>query len=63
LLAFPLAWWMMNAWLNSFEYRIQITGKVFVLAGISIIVLALVTVGYQSIKSALMNPVNSLRTE
>lgn len=63
LIAFPLAWWMMNAWVNSFEYRIQITGKVFVFAGISIIVLALVTVGYQSIKSALMNPVNSLRTE
>ena len=63
VVAFPLAWWIMNAWLNSFEYRVNIGSKVFVLAGISIILLALLTVGYQSIKSALMNPVNSLRTE
>jgi hypothetical protein len=63
LVAFPLAWWAMNAWLNSFEYRISIGADVFLVAGFFIIVLALVTVGYQSIKTALMNPVSSLRTE
>lgn len=63
LVAFPLSWWAMNSWLNSFAYRISIGPNVFIVAGLSIVVLAVITVGYQSIKTALMNPVNSLRTE
>jgi ABC-type lipoprotein release transport system permease subunit len=63
LIAFPLAWWMMNVWLDGFAYRIHVEGWVFVLAGVAMIVLAGVTVGYQSLKTALMDPVNSLRNE
>ena len=63
LLAFPLAWWSMNEWLNSFAYRVNIRPVVFAIAGFSMILLAILTVGYQSIKTALMNPVRSLRTE
>jgi ABC-type antimicrobial peptide transport system permease subunit len=63
LIAFPLAWWMMKAWLDGFTYRIKVDGWVFVLAGAAMIILAGVTVGYQSLKTALMNPVNSLRNE
>jgi putative ABC transport system permease protein len=63
LIASPLAWWMMNQWLQDFEYRVTIGWWVFVLAGLGSIVLALVTVGYQAIKAATANPVKSLRTE
>lgn len=63
LIAFPLAWWMMNIWLNGFAYRVRVEGWVFVLAGAAMIILAGVTVGYQSLKTALMKPVNSLRNE
>jgi ABC-type antimicrobial peptide transport system permease subunit len=61
--AFPLAWWVMHAWLTGFAYRIDIGAGVFVVAGISIIAISLLTVGYQSIRTALMNPVHSLRSE
>jgi ABC-type antimicrobial peptide transport system permease subunit len=63
LVAFPLAWWMMNVWLDGFVYRVHVEGWVFVVAGAAMIVLAGVTVGYQSLKTGLMNPVNSLRSE
>jgi ABC-type antimicrobial peptide transport system permease subunit len=63
LIAFPVAWWMMDVWLAGFAYRIHVQGWVFVLAGAAMIILAGITVGYQSLKTALMNPVNSLRNE
>jgi hypothetical protein len=63
LIAFPLAWWSMNSWLNGFAYHITISPWVFVLAGISILIIALLTLGFQSVKTALMNPVKSLRSE
>jgi putative ABC transport system permease protein len=63
LLAFPIGWWAMNKWLQDFAYAIHIEWWVFVLAGLSAFVIALTTVSFQAIKSALMNPVKSLRTE
>ncbi|GAB3025639.1 ABC transporter permease [Spirosoma pulveris] len=63
VIASPLAWWAMNNWLADFAYKIDIEWWVFALAGVLAIVIALLTVSYQSIKAALMNPVKSLKTE
>lgn len=62
-IAFPASWWLMNNWLQGFAYRIHIGAGVFLLAGISIILITLFTISYQSIKAAVANPVKSLRTE
>ena len=63
LLASPIAWYMMNRWLRDFAYRIEISWWLFGLAGLLVVVIALVTVSFQSIKAALMNPVKSLRSD
>jgi putative ABC transport system permease protein len=63
VIAFPVAWWSMNKWLQSFAYRIDISWWVFVAAGAAAIVIALITVSFQVIKAAVANPVKSLRTE
>ncbi|HLK31218.1 MAG TPA: ABC transporter permease [Puia sp.] len=63
LIAFPLAWWAMNAWLKNFAYRINMTAGIFLIAATTIIFITLVTVSYQAIKAALANPAKSLRTE
>ncbi|MFC5410291.1 ABC transporter permease [Larkinella bovis] len=63
MLASPLAWYAMNKWLQAFEYRIAIEWWMFVLAGLLATIVALLTISFQSIKAALMNPVKSLRTE
>jgi len=63
VIAFPIAWWMMNKWLQSFAYRINISWWVFALAGLLTIAIALITVSFQAIKAAIANPVKSLRTE
>jgi ABC-type antimicrobial peptide transport system permease subunit len=63
LIASPLAWWAMHAWLQDFEYRVSIEWWVFAAAGVVSVFIALFTVGYQAIKAALANPVESLRTE
>ncbi|MEZ0483005.1 ABC transporter permease [Fibrella aquatica] len=63
LLASPIAWYAMHRWLQDFAYKIDIEWWMFALAGTSAIAIALVTVSFQSIKAALMNPVKSLRTE
>ncbi|HVS97029.1 MAG TPA: ABC transporter permease [Puia sp.] len=63
LIASPIAWYFMNRWLADFAYRIAIHWWIFLLAGLSAIVVALATVSYQSVKAALMNPVKSLRSE
>ena len=61
--AVPVAWWLMSKWLQSFAYRINISIWVFVIAGITTLIIALITVSFQSIKAAIANPVNSLRME
>jgi putative ABC transport system permease protein len=63
LIAFPIAWWAMNKWLEDYEYRITISWWVFVVAGVAALFIALLTVGFQAIKAAIANPVKSLRTE
>ncbi|QMW05505.1 ABC transporter permease [Spirosoma foliorum] len=62
-IAFPIAWWATNQWLNEFAYHIQVEWWVFLLAGILALAIALTTVSYQAIKAALVNPVKSLRSE
>jgi len=63
LISFPLAWWVMNAWLDNFAYRVNISGWIFLVASASIIFLTLLTISFQSIKAAIANPVKALRTE
>lgn len=63
LVAWPLSWYIMKLWLQNFAYAIDITVWPFVLSGLVVIIIALITVSYQSIKAALNNPSNSLRYE
>jgi putative ABC transport system permease protein len=63
LVAFPISWWMMHSWLQSYKYRIGISWWIFLAAGFSAILIALITISFQSIKAAVANPVKSLRTE
>lgn len=57
LIAVPIAWWIMNSWLQDFEYRIVITPWMFVVVALAAIGIALLTVSYQAIKAAITNPV------
>jgi putative ABC transport system permease protein len=63
IIAFPIAWLLMNKWLQDFAYRVKISWWVFILAGIIALLIALITISFQSIKAAIANPVKSLRTE
>lgn len=63
VVASPIAYYIMNKWLENFAYRIDITWTTFLLAGVSSLLIALITISFQSVKAALMNPVKSLRTE
>ena len=63
VIAFPVAWWAMNQWLQGFAYRIHINGAVFLLVAVFVIAITLFTVSFQSVKAALTNPVKSLRNE
>ena len=63
VIAFPVAWWAMNKWLQNFAYRINMSWWVFAVAGLSALLIALLTVSFQAIKAAIANPVKSLRTE
>ncbi|MBN8578737.1 MAG: ABC transporter permease [Cytophagales bacterium] len=63
VLACPLGWYVMREWLSAFEYRITLSAGVFILAGAMVLLLALLTVSYQSVRAALFNPINSLRAE
>ena len=62
-IALPIAWWAMNKWLQDFAYKIDIEWWVFALAGLLAVGIALLTISFQSIRAALMNPVKSLRSE
>jgi ABC-type antimicrobial peptide transport system permease subunit len=63
IIAFPVAWWFMNNWLQEYAYRTTIEWWMFAMAGSISFLIALITVSFQSIKAAVMNPVESLRTE
>ncbi|MBV9963730.1 MAG: FtsX-like permease family protein, partial [Parafilimonas sp.] len=63
IVAFPISWWMMHNWLQNYKYRIEISWWIFLAAGISAVLIALITISFQSLKAALSNPVKSLRTE
>ncbi|MCE7072194.1 ABC transporter permease [Dyadobacter sp. CY327] len=63
LIASPIAWYMMSRWLQGFNYRIEIEWWVFFLAGTLAVSIALITVSFQSVRAALMNPVKSLKNE
>jgi putative ABC transport system permease protein len=62
-IASPVAYYFMDKWLQDFAYRIDIHWYVFVVAGVLAVGVAFLTVSFQSIKAALANPVNSLRSE
>ena len=63
IIATPIAWWAMNRWLESFAYRIGISWWMFAISGLLAILIALVTVSFQAVKTAVSNPVRSLRIE
>jgi putative ABC transport system permease protein len=63
VIAFPLAWWFMHNWLQDFAYRVNIGWWIFIAAGVIALLIALLTVSFQAIKAAIVNPVKSLRTE
>jgi len=63
VIAFPVTWYIMHNWLQNFAFRIHMTWWVFACAGIFVLLMALLTVCFQSIKAALANPVTSLRSE
>ncbi len=63
VLASPLAWWAMDGWLQSFAYRVNIGWWMFVLAGGLCLLIAFLTVSYQSIRAAMLDPVKTLRSE
>jgi ABC-type antimicrobial peptide transport system permease subunit len=63
LIAAPVAWYLMNKWLQGYTYRIGIGWDIFALSALMAIVIALATVSFQLVKAALMNPVKSLRSE
>jgi putative ABC transport system permease protein len=63
VIATPIAWYLMNQWLQDFVYRTDISWDIFVISGSSALVVALATVSYQAIRAAMANPVTSLRSE
>ena len=63
IVALPLSWYVMNLWLEDFTYRIEISWLPMVIAALLAIIISILTVSYQSIKAAIVNPVKSLRSE
>jgi ABC-type antimicrobial peptide transport system permease subunit len=63
LIAIPTAYYFMNNWLQNYQYRTQLSGWIFISAGLGTIAITLLTVSFQAIKAAVSNPVKSLRTE
>jgi len=63
VIATPIAWYFLNQWLENFTYRVNITWWIFPVAGIVVLLIALITISIQTIRASLANPVKSLRTE
>jgi putative ABC transport system permease protein len=62
-IAAPVAWYFLHNWLQKYEYRTDISWWIFAASGVGALTVTLLTVSFQSIKAALMNPVRSLRSE
>ena len=62
-IAAPLAWYFMDGWLQKYTYRTELSWWIFAAAGAGALVITLLTVSFQAVKAALMNPVKSLRSE
>lgn len=63
LFALPIAWWMMDSWLQSFPYHIDVNIMILALSGLLVVLIALFAVSFQTVKAALLNPANTLRYE
>ncbi|MCP4726927.1 MAG: ABC transporter permease, partial [bacterium] len=63
IISWPLAWYVMNQWLENFAYKIGLEINIFALSGLLALVIAAITVSFQTIRSARANPVDSLRYE
>jgi len=63
VVAVPVAWYIMDLWLDDYIYRIEITWDIFAIAGVISVLIALLTISSESMKAALMNPVKKLRSE
>ncbi len=63
IIAVPIAWWVMHKWLENFAYHISLGVGLFILAGLGMMLIALITLSFQTMKAANANPVKSLRTE
>jgi putative ABC transport system permease protein len=63
LIAAPFAWWAMNGWLQSYQYRTPVSWWIFAVTLLLSVAIALITISFQSVKAALMNPAKSLRSE
>ncbi|HNP95521.1 MAG TPA: ABC transporter permease [Cyclobacteriaceae bacterium] len=63
VIAWPVAWWLMNTWLEGFPYRIEINLVLFVVAAVGVLVVAFLSVGFQTLKAALINPAQTLKYE
>ncbi len=63
IIAIPISWYMMQMWLESYIYRIEIGWNIFVFSGLITTLIALITISYQSIRAAMVNPVKCLRSE
>lgn len=62
-IASPIAWWVMNQWLEDFSYHIDIEWWMFAVAGLAAVVIALLTVSWQATRAVLANPIDSLKDE
>jgi hypothetical protein len=63
VIAIPLSWWAMNSWLESFVYRIGVNGSIYLTACLTALLMAGLTVSYESIKASVANPVHAFRSE
>jgi putative ABC transport system permease protein len=63
MIAWPLAWYAMEYWLQEFPYRININPMVFIAAGLGVVLIAFLSVGVQTLKAATANPARALRSE
>ncbi len=63
LIAWPLAWYLMNNWLQAFPYRIDINPLLFVFAGLAVVIIAFLSVAFQTVRAARINPAIALKNE